>query len=337
MKTKISIIAGFLIGATLLFFAFRKVDFGGLLAVYSKANALFIIPFAVVLFLEVLLRAARWRLLLNPSKPVRLWDAFRLEAAGLALNNILPLRLGEIARGTLGAKISGIPALTVFSTILVERALDIIMLFFMFAAAACSGGVGGFLNYGQWLWALFAGLVAALAALVFADELIAHKWFSDFFARFPAVRRFFERVAMGVKGFHSLKSGAFIFIFAFLQWSMDVLNCYLMAMAFGLERVVDVFKATALVFASAAAASMPGPPGYFGNYEFSIARMLERYGIGRETGLAYASYMHMLAYILVTLSGVFFVYQMGHSLGKVWGEFSGKAQDLRFKIPDKDR
>ena len=325
MKTKISIITGFLIGAALLFFAFRSVDFTGLLAVYSKANALFIIPFAFTVFLELFFRAARWRLLLNPSKPVRLWDAFRLEAAGLALNNILPLRLGEIARGTLGAKIFGIPTLTVFATILVERALDIIVLFLMFAAAACFGGItGGFLNYGQWLWALFAGLVAAMAALVFADELIAHRWFSDFFSRFPAVRRFFERVAMGVKGFHSLKSGALIFVFAFLQWFLDVFNYYLMALAFDLEGVIDIFKAVALLFTGAAAASMPGPPGYFGNFEFALAKVLERYGIGGETALAYASYTHMLGYILVTLLGVFFVYQMGHSLGKVWGEFSGK-------------
>lgn len=326
MKTRISIITGFLIGAALLFFAFRSVDFAGLLAVYSKADALFIIPFVFIVFLELFFRAARWRLLLKASKPVRFWDAFRLEAAGLALSNILPLRLGEIARGTLGAKIFGIPTLTVFATILVERALDIIVLFFMFAAAACFGGITA-TNYGQWMWALFAGLVAAMAALVFADELIAHKWFSGFFARFPAVRRFFERAAMGVKGFHSLKSGALIFIFAFLQWFLDALNFYLMALAFGLEGVIDIFKAVALVFTGAAAASMPGPPGYFGNFEFAIAKVLERYGIDFETGFAYASYTHMLGYILVTLLGVFFVYQMGHSLEKVWAQFSGKERE----------
>ena len=327
MKTKVSIATGFVVGAALLFFAFRNVDLHGLMAVYSKVNAWLIIPFLAGVILELFLRAVRWRLLLNPSKPVRLWDAFRLEVAGLALSNVLPLRLGEIARGTLGARIFGIPVLTVFSTILVERAMDVIVLFFIFLAAVFLGGIsGGVVDYGRWLLPLFVGLAAAMAALIFADEIISHRWFSGFFGRLPGIRRFFERVAMGVKGFHSFKGGVLIFAFAFLQWLLDTFNIYLMALAFGLDGAVDAFRAVALMITGAAAASMPGLPGYFGNYEFAIAKVLEGYGVARETGLAYASGMHILGYILVTLLGVFFIYQMGHSLGKIWGEFSdGKA------------
>ena len=325
MKTKISIIAGFLLGAVLLFFAFRSVDFKGLPAIYSRVNAFFLIPFIFTILLELVFRAARWRLLLNPSRPVRLWDAFRLETAGLALSNILPLRLGEIARGSFGAKIFDIPVLTVFATILVERALDIIVLFTMFAAAAHFGGItGGFMNYGGWLWGLFGGLVAGMAALAFADELVAHTWFSGFFSRFPWLRRLFERVAMGVQGFHSFRSGALILVFAFLQWFLDALNCYWIGRAFGLGGALDIFKSIALVFTGALAASMPGMPGYFGNYEFTLVKVLSAWGIPKDVGFAYASCMHLLGYIIVTLLGVFFVYQMGHSLGKVWGEFSGK-------------
>ncbi|MCX5785039.1 MAG: lysylphosphatidylglycerol synthase transmembrane domain-containing protein [Elusimicrobia bacterium] len=337
MKTKISIIAGFLVGAVLLFFAFRSVDFASLPAIYSRVNVLFLIPFVFTIFLELVLRAARWRLLLNPSKPVRLWDAFRLETSGLALSNILPLRLGEIARGTFGAKIFDIPVLTVFATILVERALDIIVLFIMFAAAARFGGItGGLMNYGKWLWVMLAGLLAAMSALVFADELVAHRWFYGFFGRFPWIRRLFERVAMGVKGFHSFRSGALILVLAFLQWFLDALNCYWMGRAFGLGGVLDIFKSIALLFTGAAAASMPGMPGYFGNFEFTMVKVMLTWGIQKDVGFAYASCVHMLGYIIVTLLGVFFVYQMGHSLGKVWGEFSGKEanqiQDSRFKI-----
>jgi uncharacterized membrane protein YbhN (UPF0104 family) len=179
------------------------------------------------------------------------------------------------------------------------------------------------MNYDEWLWGLFAGLMAAMVALVFADELVAHRWFSGLFVRFPAVRLLFERVAMGVKGFHSLKSGALIFAFAFLQWFLDVLNYYWMGLAFGLGGTLGFFKCVALVFAGAAAASVPGMPGYFGNFEFSLGKVTSAWGIPKDVGFAYASYTHVLSYIVITLLGVIFVYQMGHSLGKVWGEFSG--------------
>jgi len=324
MKAKISIIAGFLIGAVLLYFAFRNIDFSALVAIYSKVRAVFIIPFVLTALLELLMRAARWRLLLNPSNPVRLWDAFRLQVAGLALSNILPLRLGEIARATFGARIFAIPMLTVFATILVERALDVLVLFLLFAAAAYLGGItGGFMNYDGLLWGLFAGLIGAMAALIFSAEIISHHWFSGFFGRFPRLRAVFERLAMGVKAFTSFKSGALIFLFAATQWLLDALNYYWIARAFGLESVLDIFKCVALVFTGAVAASVPGMPGYFGNFEFTLTKVLAAWGVPRDVGFAYASYAHVLGYVLVTTIGVIFVYQMGHSLGKVWGEFSG--------------
>ena len=329
MKAKISIIAGFLIGAVLLYFAFRNIDFRSLLAIYSKVRAVYIVPFVLTALLELLFRAARWRLLLNPSKPVRLLDAFKLQAAGLALNNLLPLRLGELARATFGAGLFSIPLLTVFATILVERALDVLVLFALFAAAAWLGGItGGFLNYDSLMWTLFAGVTAAMGALIFSDELISHHWFSGFFARFPRLRVLFERVAMGVKGFHSFKSGALIFLYAAGQWLMDALNYYWIGRAFGLGGVLDIYKSMALVFTGAVAASVPSMPGYFGNFEFALTKVLVSWGIPGNVGFAYASYAHVLGYLLITLVGVVFIYQMGHSLGKVWKEFSsGGAKD----------
>ena len=327
MKTKLSIAAGFLLGAVLLYLAFRNIDFRGLAGIYAKVNPVFILPFAATVVVELLARAARWRLLLNPARPVRLWDAFRLEAAGLALSNILPLRLGEVARGTFGAKLFDIPMLTVFATILVERALDVIVLFSLFAAAAYFGGItGGFMNYGGVIWAVLAGMLAALGTLVFAEEIVAHSWFAGFFARFPRVRGLFERLAMGVKAFKSLKSGFLIVAFAALQWLLDALNCYWIALAFGLGGVIDAFKSMALVFTGAMAASVPGPPGYFGNYEFTLMKVLFSWGVPKDIGFAYASYSHVLGYLLVTILGVVFVYQMGHSLGKVWGQFAGGGE-----------
>lgn len=323
MKAKISIISGFAVGAVLLYFAFRNIDFRALLGIYARVKAVYLLPFCLTALVELLMRALRWRLLLNPSRPVRLWDTLRLQAAGLALSNILPLRLGEIARATFGSKLFGIPLLTVFATILVERALDVLVLFLLFAVAAWAGGLtGGFASYGGLMWVMFAGLIGGLAALVFADELIAHHWFSGFFARFPRVRGVFERLGMGVKGFHSFRSGALIFLCAAGQWLMDALNYYWMALAFGLEGTLSAARCVALVFSGAVAASVPGMPGFFGNFEFALSRVMYSWGVPKDVGFAYASYAHVAGYVLITVIGVIFIYQMGHSIGKLWGQFS---------------
>jgi uncharacterized membrane protein YbhN (UPF0104 family) len=100
---------------------------------------------------------------------------------------------------------------------------------------------------------------------------------------------------------------------------------YILGLAFGLGNVVDIFRGVALVFTGAIAASVPGMPGYFGNYELVMMKVLSTWGVPEDLGFAYISFGHVLGYILVTLLGMFFIYRMGHSLGKVWGEFSSGA------------
>ncbi|MBI4802648.1 MAG: flippase-like domain-containing protein [Elusimicrobia bacterium] len=345
MKTKLSILIGLLVSAALLYFAFRNVDFRKLCVIYGGVNNIFIIPIAAVIMLELFLRGLRWKLLLDPgarhpfrgikpqvdtalavSPAVRVWDAFRLETAGLALNNILPLRLGEIMRGTSGAGFFQIPMMTVFATILVERALDTIVLFALFAAAAGLGGVtGGLGAYSGYFWTLLGGLAAVIAALIFIDEITAQRFFSGFFGKFPRVKKGLANLALGIKAFHSFKTGCAVIALAILQWLLDALNFYLVALAFGIEGVINLYKCVVVLFTTAMAASIPGVPGYFGNFEFAVARVLNTWGVADEVGFAFAAYIHMLTYLIVTVLGLIFVYQMGQSLGKVWAQFRGKT------------
>lgn len=325
MKTKLSIFGGLIVSAALLYFAFRNVDFNKLVEVYARVNPLIVVPFFFVTLVELGFRSLKWKLLLEPVKPVRFRDAFKLETAGLALSNVLPLRLGEVVRGTFGAGLFGIPVVTVFATILVERALDTAVLVVLFAVAARFGGLsGGFLDFGGYFWSLLGVLVAGISFLIFVDEIIKHHFFSGFFKRFPRLVLALERLALGVKAFHSFRTASAVMGLTLLQWLMDVLNYYLVARAFGITDALNGFKCVVLLFTGAVAASIPGMPGYFGNFEFAIAKVLGTWGVDRHLAFAYATFTHLLGYIMVTSVGLVFVYQMGHSLGKVWAQFSGK-------------
>ena len=63
-------------------------------------------------------------------------------------------------------------------------------------------------------------------------------------------------------------------------------------------------------------------PGYFGNFEFAIAKVAGVWGVNKEVAFAYATFAHVLTYLSITSVGLVFVYQMGQSLGKVWAQFS---------------
>ena len=74
-------------------------------------------------FAGVWLRSARWGLLL-PEHSVKTSTLFRALVVGFTVNNLLPLRMGEIARAYLLSRWCRIPYGATIASLVVERVLD---------------------------------------------------------------------------------------------------------------------------------------------------------------------------------------------------------------------
>ncbi len=312
MKKFISIAATAALSAALLWFAFRKADLRAVAAVLAGVRPG---PAALVLLTvsaELAIRGLKWALLLKPARRVRVWDAARLETAALALNNLLPLRLGELARGAYGAEFFGINFLTVAATILAEKVLDMAALLTLFAGAAGAAGLAARLPGGWQAWTL--GLAAAAALAVPAARALTR--------RSPRLERAARNLGLGLKALRSPGTAAAVFLLAALQWTMNALNYYWLAHAFGLGPAATIGRSVLLSFTGAAASSAPGMPGYFGAFELAVSSVLGGWGIGRDAALAFAAASHLLPYLIITAAGVFFLYGLGTSLTGIWRRFS---------------
>ena len=316
MKKIIPVFAGLAISAALLWFAFRNVDLRAIAAVLAGVRTA---PLALVLLTvagELAIRGLKWSLLLAPARKVRAWDAVRLETAALALNNLLPLRLGELARAAYGAKLFNLHLSTVLATILAEKALDMAALFALSAGAALLGGLAFSLPG----WRLGLALAAALSFIFFAARHLTD--------RSPKVKRTVQDLVLGLKALGSPAAAAGVFALALLQWLLNALNYYWLALAFGLGAVASIPRSVLLSFTGAAASSAPGMPGYFGSFELAVSAVLGTWGVPRETALAYAAASHLLPYLLITAAGLFCIYGLGSSLGQVWRRFAEHKADM---------
>src|SRR3954470_9762255 len=93
-----------------------------------QANPIYILPATIVYFFGVWLRAARWRILMSPFARVPTERLFRVILIGFAVNNVLPLRLGELVRTFLLKQSHDVPIASSLATILIERLLDLFAL-----------------------------------------------------------------------------------------------------------------------------------------------------------------------------------------------------------------
>ncbi len=122
---------------------------------------------------EQLLRALKWRQMLHPLRPVRVWRLFGAIMAGYLTNLAAPVRVSPFVRAWLIARLEALSASTVLATVALDRLIDGLV-FVGFTALAIAVArfpdTTGIIREGL-AWgavfnlALFSGLIAGLIAL----------------------------------------------------------------------------------------------------------------------------------------------------------------------------
>ena len=79
-------------------------------------------------------RAIRWQYLLDPIGPTRFGPVLKATIVGFAALALLPARAGDVIRPYLVARTEGLSAASVFATVVMERALDLIAVLTLLAA-----------------------------------------------------------------------------------------------------------------------------------------------------------------------------------------------------------
>src|SRR5512142_3554270 len=103
-----------LIGAILYF-----VDIPKVIAAIRSANYAILAAAVVFSFAWMLVRAIAWRTLLRDRAPYR--DVLLSLGEGYLLNNILPVRLGELGRAFMLSRKTGLPFAEILPTVIIER------------------------------------------------------------------------------------------------------------------------------------------------------------------------------------------------------------------------
>lgn len=316
MKKLLTIFAGIAAGALLLWAAARQADLAQLAGIYARASITALVPVLFTVAGELLIRGYKWKLLLAPARAVKTWDAVRLETAALALNNLLPLRLGEIARGAYGAEFFGQPMAAVFATIAAEKALDFAALAALAAAVSAAGAMPGVDAR------MLALIITAAAGALFAARALLK---SGRLSAWPQAGMLLAQFRLGLDSLAKPGRAALLCALALAQWWLNSLSYYFTAAALGLGAAVGYKESIAMSVTAAAASSIPGMPGYFGNVEYAVTALMKAWGVPAEAGLACAAAAHMAGFAIITAAGLACMYGMGRSVAGTWTAFSGMA------------
>lgn len=315
---------GILLSAVLLVFALREVSFATVWGELRRSDLLLFAISTALATATFPLRALRWRVILWPVAPgLPRGPLWRATAIGAMVNNVVPVRAGELARAyALTREVPGVPFAASFASLAVDRLFDaivvlLLLLLAMLDPAFHSGlesGGGRLVTGAAATGAVGIGvlLMVLYAVVVFPDRLIA--LFEAFARRVaPGIE---ERGRLALRAFADglgvlRHPGRFLAVLGWttLHWLVNALAFWVGFKAVG---ITVPFSAALMVQGLiAVAVALPAAPGFFGVFELVGKTGLGFYAIGGDLAVSWALGFHILTFIPITIVGGIYFARLG--------------------------
>jgi len=321
-KTVLKALTGLLLTATCLYLAFRGLEFGEVMHSLGRASYKAAPVYLALLFAFFWLKALRWKLLLLPLCRFQTTDVIPSMMIGFMGNNVLPAHLGEVVRVVMLSRRSSLSKTAVFSTIMLERLMDMmVVLLFLVVGARMAGnrlpdwvGSGGLiLGAGCLALLLGAGLVGFfprpfLRGAMKVFERVPERLSSKVLGSVTSVTQALE-LARNPKVLLAVVS------ISILKWALMAGMVYISLESFRLH--LPFWVSFLVVGVCAVAVTVPSAPGFFGVIQLGFWVGLQFLGVEKADAIASSVYYHLGQYIPVTAAGLYYLNRQGISLGQV--------------------
>jgi len=282
--------------------------------VIRQADIAFLLAGCCATLLWLVIRGFVWRTLLQNKASYR--DSFLTINEGYLLNNILPFRLGEIARAFLMSRKANLDFWEVIPSIIIERALDLAIAVGLFL---CTIPLVIGVSWAEQAAVGIGIMVIAVMGVIYfmarnRERTLA--WLERMAERYRLVKKLTgRRVVAFFDGLAILTDGR-LFLKALgwegLNWLVGILQYYLFLRAFFPHP--NLLWAVFALSVGALGIAAPSSPGAIGVYEAVLAGALAVFGLDVSAAIAFGLSMHIISYLLTGLFGGYGLYKDGESL-----------------------
>lgn len=322
----IRLVIGYAVAAAGLVYVFYDVEWHKFLQSMIAINWLWI-PGAVLLdTLSYAFQGVRWHFLLRPQGPISVWRTTEALYFGVFLNEILPLRVGELARGYIVARWMSKPFVAIIPSMALERLMEGLCVAVAIAVTALfiplprnlmrAGNILGAAVLAATVLILYLTLRKKRASPVAADPPRG-RWgklgvsLSGFFHRMDSELR-----AIGLSWNLAGAFGA-----TFLMYACQILAYWMVMEAYGIHRSVLIGAIVFLIVHLGTA--LPNAPANVGTYQFFCVVALSFFDVDKSVATGFSVVVFIILSVpLWALGAVAFV-RSGTTLA-----------NIRRKIPD---
>jgi uncharacterized protein (TIRG00374 family) len=308
------ILPGLIVSVVSLAVVFYFANLGQMVQAIRLADYRFVAAAFCISLLWLAVRGVVWRTLLQEKATYS--QVFFTIAEGYLLNNVLPFRLGEVARAFLLGQKADLEFWAVFSTIIIERTLDLAM------AAGLLLSTLPFVVGASWAQQAAAGAGSIVLVGLISLYLLARyresaiRLFERLAERWPLllkiggnrIQAFFSGLAVLTDGSRFLR----VIVWMVFNWAIALMQFYVLLLAFFPE--ARILWAGFVLGVGALGIAAPSSPGAVGVLELTMVGALAVFGLNSSTALAYALTGHLFNYVSNGILGAYGLGKDGQSL-----------------------
>jgi len=319
----------------LLVFSLRGISLDEVMGEIARANPILFLASIVLAVGPMLVRAWRWKALLEPVCPgTSFYSRFSTTMIGFMANNVLPARVGEVARAYALSRVEPITTIASVGSLVVERLLDgVVVIAFLFIAMALPNfpGIGASMGLGTGMNTILAilGIITLIVlTMVIFPKTIVRLVDSITGLLLPArfrrpIVEALETLLGGLSALRHPKLLARAGLWSIGVWLVNTYAFWLGFKAFGIE--LPFSAALFLQSLIALAVALPSAPGFFGLWEAAARLGLhEIWGVELSKALGFAIGFHIGSFLTVTIPGIYFTWRIGLS----WGEMGKRTEGI---------
>jgi phosphatidyl-myo-inositol alpha-mannosyltransferase len=254
-------------------------------------------------------RAVSWTAIVKaalPGRPVRRRDVTSATMIGVLMSATLPARLGEPARAMVLARRVGRMRETfavLIGTLVSQTVLNIAALAML--GAIIVGTTDLFHDSTEKVFLFSLAPVLLLVAVLLAPSLVRTSGEGRFARAARRARRALKEVRRGLVVFKDPRRGAIATVAQLGAWFLQLLSCWALFAALGLDHDVSIGAAAAVLFAVNVTAVIPATPSNIGIFQLATITVLTTgFDVSRLDALTYGVILQAVEIATAVVLGV---------------------------------
>ena len=321
---------GLLISILATFLIYKFVDIGDLFDSLSEISLNNILVIVIITLISIAARAVAWMKLVPKMSFI---NSFLIINESYLFNNLIP-RSGELVKTILFAKPASEHAFTIFSSVIIERSLDLVIAASMFLVMVpFVSQLNNIRPIAYTLLILFLLFLISGFLIALNTEKVK-TWLRNIGNRNTNfMEKVLLRIEMVIDGFLILTnweqfvSVLFWIIISWLLWTLILF--------YGISTIHEGVEFWWVIFTQGVLAlgiALPSAPAGIGVFEGTMVAALSVFNINREESLGIAVVIHLVQIIITTIIGFIGVMKQGESISDIFKKIQSARQEKAEEI-----